>query len=285
MPRISKPDVNHALQVAARTIVKAGGSDGRTSRADLDKTLPTLSAKERALVDVFFKFVDHRDFKSGAQVTKQDVERAVNYAKEKMIAKYDLNNNGLSTDEIAKMSLTGKRAVDLAKALRASAAETRTLKMGAERLGDEIAKYSADAVYSSEGDYNPVSFAEPFPANKALTAENVLAAMESTLREFYGEGGNQDVPPFAVEAYTAAESTEFVQSLSQEGIDEKSDQAFAQITKLLGDNLSDLRVFKVGPRDVRSGALAVDQGLYVQLVVGRSPDGKIAGIMLGDVET
>ena len=44
-----------------------------------------------------------------------------NHAKEHMVAKYDLNNNGLSKDEITKMSLTGKRAVDLAKALKAAA--------------------------------------------------------------------------------------------------------------------------------------------------------------------
>jgi hypothetical protein len=72
-------------------------------------------------VDIFFKFIDNRDFRAGAQVTKSDVKRAVEYAKEHMIAKYDLNNNGLSKDEIAEMSLTGKRAVALAKALKETA--------------------------------------------------------------------------------------------------------------------------------------------------------------------
>jgi hypothetical protein len=38
-----------------------------------------------------------------------------------MVAKYDLNNNGLSKDEIKEMSLTGKRAVELAEALKGSA--------------------------------------------------------------------------------------------------------------------------------------------------------------------
>ena len=38
-----------------------------------------------------------------------------------MVAKYDLDNNGLSKDEIKGMSITGKRAVDLATALKASA--------------------------------------------------------------------------------------------------------------------------------------------------------------------
>jgi hypothetical protein len=122
MSRIAKADVNRALQLAADTIVQAGGTDGRTSRADLTAKLATLPAGQKQLVDIFFKFVDARDFKAGAQVTAADVKRAVSYAKEHMVAKYDLNANGLSKDEIAKMSLTGKRAVELAKALKAAPA-------------------------------------------------------------------------------------------------------------------------------------------------------------------
>ena len=121
MPRIAKADVNAALQLAANSIIKAGGSDGRTSRAEMKKALATLPAGQRNLADIFFKFVDNRDFKAGAQVTAKDVKAAVAYAKEHMVAKYDLNENGLSKDEIKDMSLTGKRAVDLAKALKASA--------------------------------------------------------------------------------------------------------------------------------------------------------------------
>ncbi|MBL8949784.1 MAG: hypothetical protein JNK82_03345 [Myxococcaceae bacterium] len=123
MSRISKNDVNAALALAAKTILAAGGDDKRVSRADVKKALAsgTVPENQKALVDIFFKFVDHRDFKSGATVTESDLGRAVEYAKEHMVAKYDLNNNGLSKDEIAKMSLTGKRAVDLAKALKAEA--------------------------------------------------------------------------------------------------------------------------------------------------------------------
>lgn len=118
MPRIAKADVNKALSLAARVIIDAGGSDGRTSRAELKAKLTGLPEGQRKLVDVFFKFIDHRDFRRGAQVTKADVEKAVAYAKKTMVAKYDLNGNGLSAAEIKKMSLTGKLAVDLAKTLK-----------------------------------------------------------------------------------------------------------------------------------------------------------------------
>jgi hypothetical protein len=122
MSRIAKTDVNRALDHVAKALVKAGGDDGRISRADVKAALPALNRKERALADIFFKFVDHRDFKTGASVTSKDIGKAVAYAKEHMVAKYDLNSNGLSKDEISEMSLTGKRAVDLAKALKATGA-------------------------------------------------------------------------------------------------------------------------------------------------------------------
>ncbi len=118
MARIAKADVNRALAKAAKTIIEAGGADGRTSRAELKKALPKLKGAEKGLVDIFYKFIDHRDFKTGAQVTAGDVKKAVEYAKVHLIAKYDLDGNGLSKDEIAKMSLTGKRAVALARELK-----------------------------------------------------------------------------------------------------------------------------------------------------------------------
>jgi hypothetical protein len=123
MPRIAKADVNRALSLAAQTLVDAGGADGRISRAEVKAKLATLPAEQRALVDVFFRFVDHRDFKKGAQVTRADVEKAVAWAKKTMVAKYDLNGNGLSAAEIKKMSLTGRLAVELAKTLKKAAVD------------------------------------------------------------------------------------------------------------------------------------------------------------------
>ena len=122
MSRIAKADVNAALSLVSKQLIKAGGADGKISRADVKQALTEIPKNQRGLADIFFKFVDNRDFKAGAQVTAKDINKAVAYAKEHMIAKYDLNNNGLSKEEIAKMSITGKRAVDLAKALKAAGA-------------------------------------------------------------------------------------------------------------------------------------------------------------------
>ena len=56
------------------------------------------------------------------QVRRKDIDRAVTCAKQKLVTKYDLNTNGLSKDETSNVSLTGQRAVELARALRSAAA-------------------------------------------------------------------------------------------------------------------------------------------------------------------
>lgn len=122
MARIAKADVNRALDHVAKQLKIAGGEDGRVSRADVKKALPTLTLSEKKLADIFFKFIDHRDFRAGATVTAKDIDKAVTYAKKSLVAKYDLNNNGLSKSEIGEMSITGQRAVDLARALKAAGA-------------------------------------------------------------------------------------------------------------------------------------------------------------------
>jgi len=122
MSRISRSDVTSALQRAATNITRAAGADGRTSRAELKAALTSLTGPEQKLTEVFFRFVDHRDFRAGAQVTKTDIDRAVRYANETLVAKYDLNRNGLSAAEVKSMSLTGKLAVDLARELKAAGA-------------------------------------------------------------------------------------------------------------------------------------------------------------------
>jgi hypothetical protein len=121
MPRIAKSDVHAALQRAAQHIQDAAGPDGRVSRADIKAKVASLEGTEKNLVDIFFRFIDHRDHVPGAQVTKKDIDRAVDYAKEKLIDQYDVNNNGLSNSEISEMSRTGQLAVQLAKEMRMAA--------------------------------------------------------------------------------------------------------------------------------------------------------------------
>lgn len=99
----------------AASIISADWGDGRISRADMRDALGRLRGTERALTEVFFRFIDHRDAKPCAVVTKSDVDKALVYAKGRLIDAYDINHNGLSEAEIAKMSNLAKLAVKFAR--------------------------------------------------------------------------------------------------------------------------------------------------------------------------
>jgi hypothetical protein len=123
MARIAKSDVYAAFDQAAALIKAAdAGHDGRISRDDLANELRGLTGTQHELVDIFYKFIDHRDYKAYAKVTGADVDAAVAYAKQHMLANYDVNGNGLSKAEFSKLSTTAKFAVQLAQENKAVAA-------------------------------------------------------------------------------------------------------------------------------------------------------------------
>lgn len=115
MARLAKNKVHAALEKAAQHILDAAGNDPFVSRKDIRSKLLELEGTEQLLTSTFYRFMDHRDAKPGARITQKDVDSTLAYAKEKLIDAYDENNNGLSAQEIAKMSLIGRLAVRLAK--------------------------------------------------------------------------------------------------------------------------------------------------------------------------
>ena len=153
MARIAKGDVNAALLRVAQHINNASGDDKITSRADMKAKLETLEGTEKQLADIFFRFIDHRDYKAGARVTEKDVEKALAYAQDRMIEKYDINNNGLSKSEIAEMSRTGQLAVQLSKELKAienkQDVQTDTV---AQVQADTVAQVQADSFTQTSND-------------------------------------------------------------------------------------------------------------------------------------
>lgn len=264
MPRIAKSDIYAVLTRTAKTIVDAGGSDGRTSRAEMKKALTSLSGKERALADVFFKFVDHRDFKAGAQVTPADVKRAVSYAKEKMIAKYDLDNNGLSSAEVKKMSLTGRLAVDLARTLKAAGGNDVTGEAFKKDLA-ALTKNIRFDYYGSEADdaWKPFSANLEGPLTKASFAEAL------------------NLPSGPKGEVTERSAKEFFDAMADTSDDAPlgSDQERADYKKLadaMFGKLKDVKVFLVGADSVVEGKV---------YLCGRAPDGKVVGVSASRIWT
>lgn len=221
MPRIAKTDVNRALEMAANRIKDAGGADGRVSRTEMTAALKGLTGTEKKLTDIFFKFIDHRDFKTGAQVTSKDIDRAVKYAKTTMIAKYDLDNNGLSDTEVKKMSLTGKLAVTLAKELKAAAAKSTALDAGTfNDFLDQVTTTSrADVTSASTVD--------------ALLTKQLIAACH--------QSSYTDVKTLA-DAFEAVDQGEFV---VRQVKDKKTGETYTAVDYGAGDNTYGA-IFKTG---------------------------------------
>ncbi len=115
MPNVSRKSIHQVLDQAAKTIIAAGGPDGRASREDVTQKLKELTGTERELVDTFFRYVDHRDTRPGASVTKSDVARALSQAKAKLVNAYDLDGHGLSVAERAQMGKVGQLAAQIAE--------------------------------------------------------------------------------------------------------------------------------------------------------------------------
>jgi hypothetical protein len=164
-------------------------------------------------------------------------------------------------------------------------------KLSTKALGVEVNKHAAKANYMSESDYSPEFVSGELPAGHDLNGHNVMTSFNGPLTKLF-EGNDPAFPGgYTAEAYSAKDAKAFIEDLRTDNRDEPPDEitesasAFGFITRALEANLTDIKVYKIGPKEAGSNKLATDQGLYAQVIVGRTADGKIAGIMMGDVET
>lgn len=121
--RVAVGTVQKGMEHVANLINGARGPDGIVSRKEASALVDRLYSEGRGTeglaVAKFFAFIDARDYKVGARVTRKDIEKATAYADEKLIARLDTNHNGLSAAEIAKMSTTGKAFVLVGQMIQA----------------------------------------------------------------------------------------------------------------------------------------------------------------------
>lgn len=182
MARLAKQKVHAALEKAAQNILAAAGDDPIVSRKDIRKKLQDLSGTEQQLTSVFYRFIDHRDSKPGARITKKDIDETLAYAKEKLVDAYDENNNGLSAAEISKMSLTARLAVRYAKLQDQAMEEVTT-----DQLYDSLAELGNDLYFpawANEADAYLTVFRKDADL-KELTPENFseTLGLDSTKNE------------------------------------------------------------------------------------------------------
>lgn len=261
MANLALQDVHAALERAANIIREAAGKDGIVSKKDIRNKLKELRGAERALVDVFYRFIDHRDAQKGSRILENDIQEALTYAKEKIIDKYDLNKDGLSDDEIAGMSATGQLAVQLARQLKRTG-DGAAFKTSRE-LFDRIAEFTPGLIFDdlgSEGSQEVTPFIQE--ANVGLFTERAFA---------YFLKLDQNDPKEMVERFMPADEELLQRFIDVNFFVDKTREA-QQLVELLAKNLVSLSVAIVG-----EDSSEVDPAHPVY-IVGIGNDGFIVGI-------
>lgn len=233
MARLSKASVHAALDRAADNILKAGGPDGIVSRRDMRQALSQYTGVEKQLISIFYRFMDHRDAAKGARITKKDVDEAVAYAKEHMIDAYDLNQNGLSKDEIAKMSLTGRLAVAFARLLKRSSLKEDD--MSSEALAKLLGGLAEGLFFDDFGS----------EASESLTPVFFDTQAQTLTPETFAQAANLDLtdPAQAIARFIPA--GDFFERFVDTQFESNQRQA-NDLVEVMRANLSDIHVIIVG---------------------------------------
>jgi hypothetical protein len=170
------------------------------------------------------------------------------------------------------MTLIDSRAIRLSAATTASDQHAR---LNAEQLGRRLAPLLTKADYLSESNYAPQYISTNLLGTGGFTGPAAVRSLKADLREFFGSDATTS------RTMSSKERAVFLKDLNPSS----GHRGFKPVLRLLDANLTDLTVIKTGPIDPNTGKLARDNGLYGYLVVGKTCDGKVAGILIGAVET
>ena len=267
MARLSKKHVHAALDRAAANILSARGDDPFVSRKDIRQKLRELSGVEQQLTSIFYRFMDHRDAKPGARITAADVQDTLAYAKNKLIDKYDVNNNGLSKEEIAEMSFTARLAVRLARIMLAeqepAGKSTQEILAALKTLGDGL----YFPAWANEADAYLQLFHREAELT-SLTPENFAATL----------GLNTDDP--AEEVYIFQQGVEELYWIFEnyESYEEDPEQ-FQTLLDYMITNLTGITHIIVGQDGWRSTSE------YPVYLVGIAPEGDLIGFETSTIWT
>ena len=188
MPTIATSTVHAALARAAEHLLSAAGPDGIVSRKDVRAKLLSLEGPERDLVDMLYRFIDTRDSARSARVTKRDIDAQLAHIKTELVDRYDLDNNGLSEDEVARMSDLGKLAVTLARTLKtATAPADAATKPAATAPSAEATGLTGEALAQKIGSLASGLFLDDFGSEggQRLEAFHAAAKLSQLTRETF----------------------------------------------------------------------------------------------------
>lgn len=289
MARIATQDVHAALRIAADHLIEAGGPDKRVSRKDVEQKLDTLDGVERALTDLFFRFIDHRDYEAGAVVTVTDVEEGYLYAIEHLIDAYDVGAAGLSVDEVAKMSTIGKLAVALAldNAVQAS---FNVPGFDPELVEAELVRLTQGLTLQSESNasFKPIVVPlAPYAALDLDTVQRLFTDVHGDLaRDIFGYKRSDVFDLGQAHGEERPFGDWFVWRRMPDDLDDPLAVELAvrtgELVDFLAANVAEPRVFAYSDRITISGH---PSGVVSVFIIGRTPSGWLMGVYTASVET
>jgi hypothetical protein len=141
--------------------------------------------------------------------------------------------------------------------------------------------------YESESEY-PYAFTAAKDNGKGVNANNVMHLFYGELkRKVFTDPDSQK--GVGITKYSAKDMKEMLKSISEPVDGDAQGTADAkkagQAMNMLVNNMSEVSMFKVGPRDSGTHTVTDSEGLYAFLLMGKTKDGKIAGTYFGSVET
>lgn len=129
MPRLSRELVYTALEKAAAHLYSTTAADQPAGRREIRSRIRTLEGAEKSLTEALYRFADQLAGQPAGGLTTQHIARALDWARRELVDAYDLDHNGLSEDEIERMSPAGRQAVAFARSLKLQAVSGNILSV------------------------------------------------------------------------------------------------------------------------------------------------------------
>ncbi|MFT4975844.1 MAG: hypothetical protein ACI8S6_001737 [Myxococcota bacterium] len=112
----------------AALLLRMTRPEGVITRDDRDLMVFALFERGRGTealaVRYFFNFIDHRSGSLVEKISPEEIAAAITYSDEKLLRNKDLDNNGYSTDEVARFSTTAKAFLRVGQMIEAGLIQT-----------------------------------------------------------------------------------------------------------------------------------------------------------------
>ena len=256
MSTVATSEVHAVVDRAAAQLLDAAGPDGVVSRKDIRTKLLSLEGAERDLVEALYQFIDRREDKRSSRMTRKTVESALSYVRTELVDRFDLDRNGLSEEEVSRMSELGKLAVSLARSLKgATGSKGEPLAKRLEQLSKGL---FFDGCFGTEGGE---------PLHPFFAAAKLPQLTQDTLRSTLGLSNTREHQIVRFEPADKA-----LRAITQTHRDMPEETQATELVELMKSHLREIHAAVLG-KD--SDEEPVDHPVYI---VGLDSAGNLAGL-------